>query len=382
MTLARRVIIAALVMQRLLVSALLASTSLLAAPRAAAADTCSSARVMVVLDKSSSMVTGSINGTTKWDIAVGGLGEVLSAYESKAEFGLITYPQPSQCSPGQVDVSPALSNRASILGALSAPPPNAGNYTPMAQTLELAAEEPSLQTTAGAGARHVILISDGWQWCSPYDPATRFDGTPAVESLNAKGVTTWIVGFGAEVDTLALNRMAVAAGTAKMGCDPTTSDPAAPNTCYFQVDNAAQLISALNTIAGSISAETCDGVDNDCDGQVDEDLTRSCQNACGTVGVETCSAGGWSTCEIPNPPTETCDGVDNDCDGQVDEPGPDLCDNGDVCTNGQCQPPNDIDGDGGEMQAGCACDTGTAPGAGSLASMFLVGLALLRRRRR
>ena len=48
------------------------------------ADTCAPARVMVVLDKSSSMQTGSIGSVTKWDIAVQGLGEVLAAYEGFA----------------------------------------------------------------------------------------------------------------------------------------------------------------------------------------------------------------------------------------------------------------------------------------------------------
>jgi hypothetical protein len=66
------------------------------------------------------------------------------------------------------------------------------------------------------------------------------------------------------------------------------------------------------------SAEVCDGVDNDCDGRVDENLTRGCSNVCGS-GTETCTAGVWGGCTARVPATEVCDNFDNDCDGRVDE---------------------------------------------------------------
>ena len=225
----------------------------------------------------------------------------------------------------------------------------------------------------------MVLITDGWQYCVPYDPQTRYDGVPAVETLTAQGVRTWIVGFGAEVDPVALNRMAVAANTARPGCNPLSTDAAASNNCYFQVDNAQELIQALNTIAGSISGETCDGIDNDCNGQVDDNLSRSCSNACG-VGSETCSAGNWGGCDAPQPKAEACDGVDNDCDGQVDEPDGPLCPTGEACVDGSCQPGN---GEGeGAMQAGCSCDSSGVPNAGTFAPWLVLGALLIRRRRR
>jgi subtilase family serine protease len=83
--------------------------------------------------------------------------------------------------------------------------------------------------------------------------------------------------------------------------------------------------------------ESCDNKDNDCDGQVDEDVKRDCYGGpSGTAGkgvckkgTQTCSKGLWGQCsgEV-KPSSETCDGKDNDCDGQVDEIG---C----SCTNGQ-----------------------------------------------
>src|SRR5207248_1445613 len=72
--------------------------------------------------------------------------------------------------------------------------------------------------------------------------------------------------------------------------------------------------------------ETCDGQDNDCDGYVDNatpgdpaPLTRACASACGS-GVEICVRGVWQDCTAPQPGPEICgDGIDNNCDGRVDE---------------------------------------------------------------
>jgi len=65
-------------------------------------------------------------------------------------------------------------------------------------------------------------------------------------------------------------------------------------------------------------SEECNGIDDDCDGLIDEDLTQACSTDCGP-GYETCVEGNWVSCTAPQPKEEICDGLDNDCDNKIDE---------------------------------------------------------------
>jgi hypothetical protein len=94
--------------------------------------------------------------------------------------------------------------------------------------------------------------------------------------------------------------------------------------------------------------EVCDGADDDCDGTADEgfDLGMACMGlgACGS-GVAECDAAGGARCstapggsEDASGP-EACNGVDDDCDGTIDEDG--GC-GGDTCETAPPMPPDAV----------------------------------------
>ncbi len=73
------------------------------------------------------------------------------------------------------------------------------------------------------------------------------------------------------------------------------------------------------------SAEICDGIDNNCDGIVDNNVTVGVGQMCGTStapcspGTTACVAGAIVCQGGVQPTSEVCDGVDNNCNGSTDE---------------------------------------------------------------
>ena len=58
-------------------------------------------------------------------------------------------------------------------------------------------------------------------------------------------------------------------------------------------------------------------MDNDCDGEVDENLLQLCESVC-EIGEEVCEDGHWVNCNARQPQDEVCNGLDDDCDGEID----------------------------------------------------------------
>ena len=133
---------------------------------------------------------------------------------------------------------------------------------------------------------------DGFSWCAECDDLDPLRNPAAAEvcdGLDNNCDSVVDEGFDGDGD-----------GWATCGPTPWDCDDTDPNARPFHHD--------------SFGFEACDGIDNDCDGDIDErgdwdgDGVTDCEGDCDD----------WNPSARPGLP-DLCDGVDNDCDGSIDE---------------------------------------------------------------
>ncbi|MEM1007880.1 MAG: hypothetical protein AAGJ35_02645, partial [Myxococcota bacterium] len=250
---------------------------------------------------------------TRWDVATNALIRALSEYGGKAElnyedrkvrFGLVFFDDKAFSSTTLQGISAPALKGTSYSPAYHGVIDSKGNIVDSSIHKEaLLAQRPLGQTgytislneaeqvivqarkTDALLTRKTVLlfVTDG----APTWGNTSCSGTPTnctssscqaqlcgcaknkVDQLYSQyGIKTYVVGFGNGLSSSAqscLNNIAQAGKTRPQSCPSGRAD-----CLFYKADRASSMREAFNEIIASATAEECDGLDNNCDGRIDE----------------------------------------------------------------------------------------------------------------
>ncbi len=214
------------------------------------------AEVMLVLDRSGSMKdppTGASASTSKWNLVVPGINEVIRGTDTTVFWGLKSFPEGSgsECAASGVtsaiDVPMGTMNGITMTNAITATTPE-GNGTPTGDAIKQAVAY--LKTLTSANRKYILLATDGEPSCPSPTEAARTYAVQAVTDAAAAGFHTFVVGVSTTkaTATTVLNQMAVAGLEAR-------PDPNPLATKYYLANTKDELVLALKAITGVVS--TC-----------------------------------------------------------------------------------------------------------------------------
>jgi hypothetical protein len=215
------------------------------------------AEILIVLDRSASMQdppTGS-TGTSKWDLVVPGVNQVVTATDSSVSWGLKVFPEGegSECAAGSVTsaipVAVAAGNAKAVTAAIMATTP-AGNGTPTGDAIKAAVTY--LKTLTDTNPKFILLATDGEPSCAGTTKDSTTARTYAVQAITdaaTAGFKTFVVGVATTktTATTALNDMATAGQEARADPNPLANK-------YYLASTQDELVQSLEVITGQVSS--------------------------------------------------------------------------------------------------------------------------------
>lgn len=215
------------------------------------------ADVLLVLDRSASMTEkpkGATDTTTKWDLVVPALTEVIASTDSSVAWGMKSYPEGegSECIVGSVteriDVPIAAANATAVNQAILTTTPK-GNGTPTGDAVKQAVLY--MKTLTTSRPKFLLLATDGEPSCAGTSEGQSTAIPYAVQAVSdalAAGLPTYVVGIATTKDSAskALNDMAIAGGKPRGDTNPLA-------TRYYLANTKSELVTSLQTITGEVN---------------------------------------------------------------------------------------------------------------------------------